>query len=294
MELSILNGSFCLICVAILVFAKSVINKKAFKRVNEELLKNMELNKDLDRKVKNRTLELEEKNQALKNIESTLKKYLPIQLVTSIKKGGQAAIESVSTHQRKKLTFFFSDIKDFTSMTDGMEPEDIATLLNEYFSEMDVIINRYQGTLAQVTGDALLVFFGAPETTDDRDHAIRCVRMAVDMQMRMDELQDRWFNRGIDEVFKIRCGINTGMATVGSFGSSMRKLYTAHGMPVNIAARLEQACEPGSILISHSTWALVKDEIACNDQGQMTVKGSHKPIRAYKVDSEYNSKLVKE
>jgi adenylate cyclase len=193
-------------------------------------------------------------------------------------------MEALSTHHRKKLTIFFSDIKDFTSMTDGMEPEDMANLLNEYFTEMDTIISTYQGTLAQVTGDSLLVLFGAPEQTNDKDHALRCLNMAKDMQNKMKGLQIRWFNKGIDENFMIRCGINTGMATVGTFGSSMRKLYTAHGMQVNLAARLEQACEPGSILISHSTWALVKDEIPCPEKQQINAKGYHKPVRVYEVE----------
>ncbi len=221
------------------------------------------------------------KNRQLENISKKLSEYLPFQLVDKIADGH---IESLSKHHRKKLAIFFSDIKDFTAMTDGMEPEDMGNLLNEYFSEMDEIINKYQGTLAQVTGDALLVFLGAPERTNDKDHALRCVHMAIDMQKKMKELQTRWFENGIDETFEIRCGINVGMATVGSFGSNMRKLYTAHGMQVNIAARLEQACEPGNILISHTTWALVKDEIDCNDQGQINVKGSHKPVRIYKIE----------
>lgn len=209
-----------------------------------------------------------------------LSMYVPPQVTETIYNG---EIDSVTKHHRRKLTFFFSDIKDFTSMTDGMEPEDMAKLLNEYFSEMDEIINEYNGTLAQVTGDSLLVFFGAPEKTNDKDHALRCLYMAIDMQKKMKVIQKKWFAVGIDETFMIRCGINTGMATVGSFGSSMRKLYTAHGMQVNIAARLEQACEPGSILISHSTWALVNDEISSTEKSPINVKGYHKPVRIYKI-----------
>ena len=161
----------------------------------------------------------------------------------------------------------------------------MASLLNEYLSEMDLIINSYNGTLAQVTGDSLLVFFGAPEQTNDKDHACRCLLMAIEMQERMKVLQTKWFEKGLDESFMIRCGINTGMATVGNFGSSGRKLYTAHGMQVNIAARLEQACDPGSILISHSTRALVNDKIQCTEQGQISIKGYHKPVRIYSIET---------
>jgi len=223
---------------------------------------------------------LKEKNNTLISIEENLKQYLPVQVVNTIKSGHKDATFET---ERRKLTIFFSDIKDFTCITDAMEPEDMASLLDEYLSEMDVIINKYNGTLAQVTGDSLLVFFGAPEQTNDKDHALRCLSMAVSMQERMKALQRKWFNSGIDDILTIRCGINTGMATVGNFGSTSRKLYTAHGMQVNIAARLEQTCEPGGILISHATWALVNDDIQCTEQGQIDVKGYHKPVRVYSI-----------
>lgn len=221
------------------------------------------------------------KNKQLDNLSIKLSEYLPQQLVANIAGDKE---EAITNHKREKLTIFFSDIKDFTSMADGMEPEDMAKLLNEYLSEMDKFINKYGGTLAQVVGDGLFVFFGAPKKTDDKDHALRCLYMAVDMQKRIRTLQRNWFDKGIDEDFKIRCGINTGMTTVGTFGSSQRKVYTAHGMQTNLAARLEQACEPGKILIAHTTWALVKDKIPCVDKGHITAKGYHKPIRVYEVN----------
>ena len=212
---------------------------------------------------------------------SLLSKYVAPQLADTIS-GGR--IDAIWKHNRKKLTLFFSDIKDFTAITDSMEPEDMAVMLNEYLTEMNLIINRYRGTLAQVIGDALYVFFGAPESITDKDHAVRCVQMAIDMQNKMNDLNERWYERGVEEVMQIRCGINTGMVTVGGYGSSERKEYTAMGMQTNIAARLEQACEPGKILISHTTWALVKDKIYCTEEGKISVKGLQKPIRAYSVD----------
>jgi PAS domain S-box-containing protein len=219
-----------------------------------------------------------------------LSKYVAPQLVDTISDG---KIDQIWKHNRKKLTLFFSDIKDFTSITDTLEPEDMANvlneylteILNEYLTEMNTIINKYKGTLAQVIGDGLYVIFGAPKSSNDRDHALRCVKMAIDMQRKMNELNKGWFKKGIDEVLQIRCGINTGMATVGGYGSSERKEYTAMGMQTNIAARLEQTCEPGSILISHTTWALVNDEISCSEQGKISVKGLQRPIRVYSVEA---------
>ena len=211
-----------------------------------------------------------------------LSKYVAPQLVDTISDG---EIDQIWKHNRKKLTLFFSDIKDFTGITDTLEPEDMANVLNEYLTEMNFIINEYEGTLAQVIGDGLYVIFGAPKSTSDRDQALRCVKMAIDMQRKMNELNKIWFKKGIDEVLQIRCGINTGMATVGGYGSSERKEYTAMGMQTNIAARLEQTCTPGGILISHTTWALVNDEIPCSEHGKINVKGLNRPIRAYSVDS---------
>jgi class 3 adenylate cyclase len=107
--------------------------------------------------------------------------------------------------------------------------------------------------------------------------------MAFDMQYKMKELQQKWFEEGIEQALEIRCGISTGMATVGGFGSEDRKAYTAMGMQVNLASRLESACKPGGILISHPTYALVKDEIECEPKGQIDVKGFTRRVRAYQV-----------
>jgi len=210
-----------------------------------------------------------------------ISKYVPPQIAETISHG---PIDLVWKHHRKKLTLFFSDIKNFTMITDSLEPEDMGTLLNEYLTEMNGIINRYGGTLAQLIGDGLYVIFGAPNRTDDRDHAVRCLKMAIDMQEKMKELNEKWFNSGIDEDLEIRCGINTGMATVGGYGSSERKEYTAMGMQVNLAARLESACKPGRILISHTTWALVREEFFCIPLGKIEAKGYHRPVTVYEID----------
>ncbi|WP_170302510.1 adenylate/guanylate cyclase domain-containing protein [Desulfosarcina widdelii] len=208
-------------------------------------------------------------------------KYVPPQIAETISHG---PIDLVWKHHRKKLTLFFSDIKNFTKITDSLEPEDMGNLLNEYLSEMIIIINRYGGTLAQLIGDGLYVIFGAPNKTEDKDHAVRCLHMAIDMQLKMEVLNQKWFDSGIDENLKIRCGINTGMATVGGYGSSERKEYTAMGMQVNLAARLESACKPGRILISHTTWALAREEFPCTPLGKIEVKGYHRPISVYELD----------
>jgi class 3 adenylate cyclase len=233
-----------------------------------------------ERLIKLRTADLEKEKEKVEHAQTILSSYVAPQLAEKILTGEVAPVWG---HSREKLTLFFSDIKDFTLITDSMEPEDMARLLNEYFSIMNEIIIEYGGTLANIQGDALFVIFGAPDKTDNRDHALRCVEMAIAMQRKMSTLQQKWFAEGVEQALEIRCGISTGMATVGGFGSQDRKEYTAMGMQVNLAARLESTCEPGGVLISHPTWALIKDEIACELRGELEVKGVSRPVRAYTV-----------
>ena len=233
-----------------------------------------------ERMIKLRTADLKKEKEKVEHAHNILSSYVAPQLAEKILNGEVAPVWG---HSREKLTIFFSDIKDFTPITDAMEPEDMARLLNEYFSKMNEIIQAYGGTLANIQGDALFVIFGAPDKTTDRDHALRCVKMAIAMQRKMATLQQKWFEEGVEQPLQIRCGISTGMATVGGFGSEDRKEYTAMGMQVNLAARLENACEPGGILISHPTWALIKDEIHCEPQGEIEIKGISRPVRAYAI-----------
>jgi class 3 adenylate cyclase len=227
-----------------------------------------------------RTRDLQEQKKIVDTAHKYLTRYVPSQLARKILAG---EVEPVQDHRRHKLTMVFSDIKDFTRTTDAMEPEDMGRLLNEYFSCMNDIIQAYEGTLANITGDALFIFFGAPDRTNTRDHALRCVRMAIEMQHKMAELQQKWFNEGIEHPLRIRCGINTGMATVGSFGSRQRSEYSAMGMQVNLASRLETACKPGGVLISHSTWALVNNQVETLPHATIEMKGFSRPIRVYEV-----------
>ncbi|MFC1671361.1 adenylate/guanylate cyclase domain-containing protein [Spirochaetota bacterium] len=220
-------------------------------------------------------------NSKLQGLSDSCKKYLPSQLVNSIIKDEKQV--TVKT-DRKKLTIFFSDIKGFTEITDGMEPEELSSILNEYLSEMTKIANKFGGTIDKFIGDAMMVFFGAPEATNDKDHAHRCLNMALEMQDKMTDLKDKWFNDGIETPLEIRVGINTGITAVGSFGTDDRLSYTAIGGQVNLASRLEGLAEPSGILISHSTWALVKDKIECKQRDEkVKVKGINREILVYDV-----------
>ena len=110
--------------------------------------------------------------------------------------------------------------------------------------------------------------------------------MSLAMQQRMSELGEKWFAEGIQTPFRIRIGINTGVASVGDFGSEGRTTYSAIGNQTNLTARIQAHCEPRKVLMSHTTWALVKDQISSEERGEIDVKGLHYPVRVYEVGAE--------
>ncbi|MGH8693208.1 MAG: adenylate/guanylate cyclase domain-containing protein, partial [Burkholderiales bacterium] len=211
-----------------------------------------------------------------------IRRYVPSQLADKIIKGEHS---EDSRPERAKLTIFFSDLVGFSEIAEEMEPEDLSRVLNEYFSEMTAIAQKHGGTVDELSGDAILIFFGAPVATNDKDHALRAVRMATDMQQAMGALNARWRAAGITEVLQVRMGINTGVVTIGNFGSPDRMKYAALGKHVNLAARIQAECEPGRVLISQSTWLLVSDQVQCTPKGETQFKGIAKPVMTYELAS---------
>ncbi len=185
--------------------------------------------------------------------------------------------------ERLRLTVFFSDVVGFTQASDEMDPESLATALNTYFAEMTEIAERHGGTVDKFLGDGLMIFFGAPVATDDRSHARAAVEMALDMQQAMPALNEMWIDHGGRRSLEVRMGINTGYASVGDFGSPSRKAYSAIGVQVNLAARVQAECQPGQVLVSDSTWALVRNDFNGIDEGESTFKGLHYPVRCFIV-----------
>jgi class 3 adenylate cyclase len=209
-----------------------------------------------------------------------LAKYLSPQVYASIFSGEKdVQLESY----RKKLTIFFSDIINFSEVTESMESESLTALLNDYLNEMSRIALQYGGTIDKYVGDAIMIFYGDPDTKGDKEDALTCVRMAIAMRSRMANLRHRWRAQGIYSPLHIRIGINTGYCTVGNFGSEDRLDYTIIGRQVNLASRLETEAEADQILISHETYSLVEDRVACDLKGEIQVKGIAKPIQTYQV-----------
>jgi CheY-like chemotaxis protein len=266
--------------------ATSSIEKKRLRDLDRVHLNQLRAEKDRT-EAANRLVT--EKNQILENLSSKLSKYLSPQIYQSIFRGEQGV--EISS-KRKKLTICFTDIAGFTETTDNLESEELTNVLNHYLTEMSVIALQHGATIDKFIGDAMLLFFGDPESKGVAEDAKACVLMAIAMQRRMHELEQEWRSRGLLRPFRIRIGIATGFCTVGNFGSRDRMDYTIIGNEVNLAARLQSATEPGSILLSHETNALVQGLVMTEEQPPITVKGFPKPISGYKLVGTYDD-LVK-
>ena len=224
--------------------------------------------------------ELAANNSFLADVSLKISKYLPPQVYRSIFSGEKDV--TIST-ERKKLTVFFSDIKDFTATTELLQPEELTELLNEYFTEMSKIAESHGATIDKFIGDAIVAFFGDPTTKGTAEDARACVRMALEMQSRLDELDGVWRAKGLEHPFRARMGINTGYCNVGNFGSDARMDYTIIGAEANLAARLEGIAEPGGIVMSYETYAHVRDLIEAEALEPTRFKGIARDITPYRV-----------
>ncbi len=200
----------------------------------------------LDQKLKDREL-IEEKTKRLENIANRLSKYLSPQVYKSIFDEEESGKKTKESYVRKNLTIFFSDIVNFTDLSDALEAEKLALILNNYLSEMSLIAINSNATIDKFIGDAILSFHGAPETLGDENDAINCISMALEMKERVKELQSFWIRQGVKGGLKVRYGISSGFANVGDFGSSVMSDYTAIGSSVNLASRLQSIAPENEI-----------------------------------------------
>jgi class 3 adenylate cyclase len=236
----------------------------------------------LEQKIRDQEL-IEQKSHQLEQLANRLAKYLSPQIYRSIFSETE---DTSHTHARKNLTIFFSDIVQFTDLSDTMEPERLALVINSYLSEMTNIALEVGGTIDKFIGDAVLVFFGDPDSEGDVEDALRCVEMAVRMQERVEAMQGYWKKNGVSNGLKVRMGIATGYCTVGNFGSDQRLDYTVLGSPVNLAARLQGLAEPKSILIDQNTYSLIETHVKVEPKGEFVPRGFSRPVNYYEL-SEY-------
>lgn len=223
-------------------------------------------------------------------IANKLARYSPSQVWSAIIQDDK---EVKLENKRRKLTVFFSDIKGFTDLSESLSAEDLTDFLNTYFEAMAAVAKRHGGTIDKFIGDALMVFFGDPDSKGEREDALACVEMAVDMRREISKLRTQWRALGFDGL-DVRMGINSGYCHVGNFGSPSRLSYTAIGREVNLSARIQSAAQPNEILISQSTYELTQHNFKCTKGMPVMLKGISEPTQVWSVDAIRQGKELKQ
>ncbi len=212
-----------------------------------------------------------------KRIKSIFQRYVSSQVVEELL---MSPDKVVLGGKRREVTVLFADIRNFTGMASRMAPEEVVSILNEFFTMITEVIFKYNGTLDKYIGDAAMAIYGAP--IEEENHAEKALETALEMQERMKLLGRRFLERGIEPI-KIGIGITTGEAVIGNIGSLRRMEYTAIGDSVNLAARLEEVAKPDQILISENTYRVVKDIVKARVLEPMAIRGKAELVQVYEV-----------
>jgi len=188
---------------------------------------------------------------------------------------------------RKEMTAFFSDVQGFSTISEGLTPDELVMLLNQYLTEMCDIISGYNGTVDKFEGDAIIAFWGAP--LEQPDHAKLSCYASIDMQQRMLEQRKEFIAAGKPELY-VRMGLNSGPMVVGNMGSQNRMDYTIMGDAVNLAARLEGANKfyKNYSMISENTYNLCSGDIDVRELDRILVVGRNEPVIVYDLMDKKN------
>ncbi|MDD2741413.1 MAG: adenylate/guanylate cyclase domain-containing protein [Rhodocyclaceae bacterium] len=203
--------------------------------------------------------------------------YVPPELVDEMARDPQAYSMA---GRNVELTVLFSDVRGFTNISEGLDPQELSQLMNEYLGAMTAVIRKNRGTLDKYMGDAIMAFWGAPVA--DSDHAQHAVLTAIAMQKELKMLAEPFRVRGWPELH-IGVGVNTGMMTVGDMGSPVRKAYTVMGDAVNLGSRLESITKQYGvgIIVGPQTRDLLKDQVVFRELDKVRVKGKDEPVAIY-------------
>ena len=184
--------------------------------------------------------------------------------------------------KRANVTVLFADIRGFTSMSENMSAEDVSIILNDYFTEVEPIISKYNGVINKFIGDAVMAIFGEP--IQDKNHAINAVKCANEMLEKVSQLQQKWLQEGKPKI-EIGIGINTGEAFVGNIGSVTRLEYTVIGDVVNLASRIESYNKvyKTNFLISSTTYEKVRNIADVIKISEVAIRGKAKKLNIYEV-----------
>lgn len=182
--------------------------------------------------------------------------------------------------QEQKITILFSDLRNFTPLSEAISGKELVNLLNNYFTKMVKVIEKHNGTVDAFIGDAIMVLFGAPYSSGN--DSLRAIACALDMQRELTKLNKANKKSGLPQL-EMGIGINTGVAVVGNIGSKKRMQYSAIGSPVNLSSRIQDLSLGGQILISESTYQEVAKDIEINGHLRVKVKGIQPAITIYDV-----------
>ncbi len=204
-----------------------------------------------------------------------LARFLPRQVAEGLLAG---QLRAEKPFERRRITILFADMVGFTDLSETLEPEELSEVLNSYLRQMTAAVVGHGGTLDSFIGDGIMAVFGAPEESPEAAQARQAVAAAFEMRSRCRELASTLLGKGIPANLDIRVGLNTGHCTVGVFGSEVMRAYKAVGFAVNVAARLQSAADPGSILCGFRTYALIKDRVRAAEREALAVKGASRPV----------------
>lgn len=268
-------------CGVILYFLYSMITRPIHNMVLEtEKIKAMQLDGNLA--VESPLIEMRELVEAMQGMKAGLqsfRKYIPDEVVRELIRTKQ---EAVISGKRKKMTVFFSDVVDFTRISERLTPNELSSQLSEYFSAMTAVIIRHGGTVDKFIGDAIMAFWGAPG--DMADHAKNACLAALGCQKAAKELGRKWEREG-KMAFRTRIGINTGEMVVGNIGSEQRLSYTVIGDAVNLASRLEglNKAYGTHVIVSQATLDDLPDDFAYRLLDVVLVQGKTEPVPIYEL-----------
>jgi class 3 adenylate cyclase/tetratricopeptide (TPR) repeat protein len=200
--------------------------------------------------------------------------YVPQQLADKTRAAGQ--IEG----ERRQVTVVFADISGFTALSERLDPEDLAGLVNDCLKELAEAVYQYEGMVDKFIGDCVMAVFGAPVALED--DAENALRATIAMRENLQRFNRRWIEK-MGQPLDIHIGVNTGMVIAGNIGNDLRMSYTVMGDTVNVASRLEDAAKAGQIFVSRNTYRLTRGAFAFQEMDPIKVKGKRDPLTVYEL-----------
>lgn len=209
-----------------------------------------------------------------------LTRFMPRQVAERVIHAGPNALAPVE----REVTVMFTDIRGFTTMSEGLSPRELLSMLDDYFGRMGQVVKGHDGVIGKFLGDGLLAFWGVPDRLDD--HAVRAVRAARDMRRALRELNQHRENHGKPPI-RIGIGIHTGPVAAGMLGGALQAEYTIIGDAVNVASRVESLTKDHDVdvLISETTWAQLPEPRRGERLASVEIRGRKQPIVLYTIDA---------